>query len=99
MVTFESERREYLNANRSKNRFGPTCTAASCESDGLSIRAVSAANSGPVMYHHAATIVDKILKGAKPTDLPVEQATKFVFAINLKTARALELSVFDKLLA
>src|SRR5262249_40967518 len=45
--------------------------------------------SFPAMYHHAATFVDKLLKGAKASDLPVEQATKFEFAINLKTAKAL----------
>jgi len=54
--------------------------------------------SFPEMYHHAATIVDKILRGAKPSDLPVKQATKFEFAINLKTANALGLEVSPKVL-
>jgi putative tryptophan/tyrosine transport system substrate-binding protein len=53
----------------------------------------------PDMWRHAADLVDKILRGAKPADIPVQQPTKFDLVVNLTTAKALGLEIPDKLLA
>ena len=52
----------------------------------------------PDLFRRSANFVDKILRGAKPGDIPVEQPTKFDLVINLKTAKALNLDVSQTLL-
>ena len=51
----------------------------------------------PVMYQRAAYFVDRIFKGARPADLPVEQATKFDMVLNLRTAKAIGFTIPDSI--
>jgi putative tryptophan/tyrosine transport system substrate-binding protein len=79
-----------------KNRVPVTCyDSAFVDAGGL----MSYGPSVPDLYHRAATYVDKILKGRKPADLPVEQPTKFELVINLKTAKQIGLTIPPNVLA
>jgi len=55
--------------------------------------------SYPTLFRRTAEIADKILRGAKPADIPVEQPSKFEFVINMKTAKSIGLTISDKMLA
>jgi putative tryptophan/tyrosine transport system substrate-binding protein len=78
-----------------KNRLPTMCGGAAWSNDGCLI------SYGPnltELYRRAAVFVDKILKGTKPADIPVEQPTKFEFVINLKTAKQLGVTIPQSLL-
>jgi putative tryptophan/tyrosine transport system substrate-binding protein len=72
-----------------RNRLAATSDEPFAEVGGL----ISYGANRPMLYRRATTYVDKILKGAKPRDLPVEQPTKFELVINLKTAKQIGVTI------
>jgi putative ABC transport system substrate-binding protein len=80
----------------SKHRLPSSCVSAEFAEAGC-LMAYGADSAD--LYRRAATYVDKILKGTKPADLPVEQPTKFEFIVNLKTAKQIGLTIPPNVLA
>ena len=93
-LTLQHER-EIIDFNMQERLPGMFVAKEWVEAGGL----MSYGESLPDMYRRAAYFVDRILKGAKPADLPVEQVTKFELVLNAKTAKALGLTIPDRLLA
>jgi ABC-type uncharacterized transport system substrate-binding protein len=91
---FVNERRRLVDL-AAKNRLPAVYPWSEGVTDG---RLMSYGPDLPDLFRRAATYVDKILKGAKPGDLPVEQPTKFELAINVKTAKALGRTIPPSLL-
>jgi putative ABC transport system substrate-binding protein len=90
------DRRERITALAAKNRL-PSVYPFSVFAEAGGLMSYSGSRSD--LNRQIAVYVDKILKGAKPSDLPVEQPTKFELVINLKTAKALGLTIPPSLLA
>ena len=78
-----------------KNKLAAMCSDPQAVAGGC---LMSYGPNQPDLYRRGATYVDKILKGVKPADLPVEQPTKFEFVINLKTAKQIGLTIPQKVL-
>ena len=91
-----SQNRDVIVAFAVRHRLPSFTTSASMARDGV---LASYAPDGVDLWRRAADYVDRILKGANPAELPVEQPTKFQFVINLKTARAIGLEIPPSLLA
>ncbi len=91
---FAAHRKTMLDLS-AKSRLPTTCQERTFVVDGC---LMAYGPSFPEMFRRAAYYVDRILKGAKPGDLPVEQTTKFELVINLKTAKALGLTIPQSLL-
>ena len=82
--------------------FAASARLPACYSEASMVRDAGLVCYGPLLLEHyvmAAGYVDRILKGAKPADLPVEQPTRFEFIINLKTAKALGITIPQSVIA
>jgi putative tryptophan/tyrosine transport system substrate-binding protein len=96
LTSFTNNHRKQLISLALKNRLPSVCEQSEWTNDGCLI------SYGPnvlLLFRRAAIYVDKILKGAKPADLPVEQPMKFELVINLKTAKQIGLTIPPNLLA
>jgi len=94
--SFTGFHRKQLFVLAQKNRLPSMCDAPNWAEEGC---LMSYGPNRADLYRRAATYVDKILKGAKPNDLPVEQPTKFEFLVNLKTAKQIGLTIPPNVLA